>query len=126
MVLVLDCNSEIGAHARSKLYYLICLRRSDRSRAITNRSLLLRNDRFSFMRALHVLSYHLIKVPCLVLSKAETQNSTFNANQSFFCELFDCCSILTKKLYSVKKGIHSLITVMFSKTYIMDLILDGN
>ena len=31
------CNSEIGAHVRSKLCYLICIRRLIISRAVTNR-----------------------------------------------------------------------------------------
>ena len=46
MVLIPDGNSAIGAHVH--LYYLICLRH------------LLRKDLFSYMRAQHVLSYHLI------------------------------------------------------------------
>ena len=60
MVLILDGNSEIGAHVRSELYYLICLGHLIRSRAVTN---LLRTYLFSLMRAPNVLSYHLILVP---------------------------------------------------------------
>ena len=36
-----------------------------RERAVTNRSFLLKKNYFSFLRAQHVLSYHLIKVPWL-------------------------------------------------------------
>ena len=61
MVLILVGNSEIGAHVLwSKLCYLICLRHLIRSRAIANRIFFLRKD---FMRAHHVMSYHLSYVP---------------------------------------------------------------
>ena len=46
-----DANSEIGAHVRSKLCYLFCLRHLITPRAVTNRFFLLRKDQFSFMRA---------------------------------------------------------------------------
>ena len=36
MVLNLDGNSEIGAHVRSNVCYLICLRHVIRSKAVTN------------------------------------------------------------------------------------------
>ena len=49
---ILDGNSEIGAHARSNLCYLICVRHLNRSRGVTNP--------FYFMRAQQVLGYHLI------------------------------------------------------------------
>ena len=47
MVLILDGNSEICAHVRSNLCYLICFYLS-------------REDLFCFMRAQYVLFYHLI------------------------------------------------------------------
>ena len=53
---ILDGNSEIGAHVRSNLCYLICLRRLIRSRAVTNRLFLLRKDLLFFMRSQHNLS----------------------------------------------------------------------
>jgi len=37
MVLILDGNSEIGAHVRSKPCYLICLRHLIRSKAVSKR-----------------------------------------------------------------------------------------
>ena len=37
MVLRLDGNSELDAHVRSKFWYLICLRHSIRTKAVTNR-----------------------------------------------------------------------------------------
>ena len=37
MVLILDGNSEIGAHVRSNFCYSICLKCSNRSKAVTNR-----------------------------------------------------------------------------------------
>ena len=61
MVLLLDGHSEIGAHVRCHICYFICLRNLKRSRAVTNRILILRKDLFSFMRAQHALRYHLIK-----------------------------------------------------------------
>ena len=63
MVLIIDGNSEKGAHVRSNLSYLICLRHLNRPRAVTNRIFSLRKDIFSFMRAQLVLSYHLLKKP---------------------------------------------------------------
>ena len=50
MVLILDGNSEIGAHVRHL----------NKSRADTNRILFLSKDLFSLMRAQHVLSYQII------------------------------------------------------------------
>ena len=50
-VLILDGNSEMYAHVRINPCYLICVMHLVRSRAT------------SFMRAQHVLSYHLIQVP---------------------------------------------------------------
>ena len=38
VVLILDGNSEIGAHVKSNLCYLICLRRFIRSRAVKDRA----------------------------------------------------------------------------------------
>ena len=37
MALILDGKSEIGAHVRSNLYYLINFRHLSKSRAVTNR-----------------------------------------------------------------------------------------
>ena len=59
MVVTLDGSSDIGAHI-SNLCYFISLRQLIRSKAGTNRDLFPRNDLFFFMRAQHVLSYHLI------------------------------------------------------------------
>ena len=36
IILILDANSEIGAHERSNPYYFICIRHSIRSGAVTN------------------------------------------------------------------------------------------
>ena len=60
--LYLDGNLEIGAHARSNLSYLICLRYLFRSRAVTNRIFFLQ----IFLHACdqHVLSYHVIQEQC--------------------------------------------------------------
>ena len=63
MVLILDGNSEIGAPVRRNPFYKNFLRHFIRSRAVTNRLIFLRKDLFSFMRAQHVLSYHLMQVP---------------------------------------------------------------
>ena len=60
MVLILDGNSVIDAHVRSNRFYLICLRHFISSRTVTNRFFFLRKDLLSFMRAQHVLTYHLI------------------------------------------------------------------
>ena len=57
MVLMLDGYSKKDAAIMNSLCYLICSRHLIRSRAITNRLL-------SFMRALRVLIYFLIKVQC--------------------------------------------------------------
>ena len=62
LVLILDGYIlEIGAHVRSILYHLTCLRHSNRSRAVTNRIVLLQKDIFSFMRSQHVLIYQQYK-----------------------------------------------------------------
>ena len=57
IVLILDGNSEMGAHVRSSLGYLIFLIHLERPTAVTDRIFF-----FSIrsMRAQHVLSYHLI------------------------------------------------------------------
>ena len=60
MVIILDGNSGIGAHVGNNLCYSICFRHFIRSKAVTNRIFFPRKDIFSFMRAQHVLSYHLI------------------------------------------------------------------
>ena len=57
MVLILDGNSEIRAHASINLSYLTCLRHLIRLRIFINRIFFLWN---SPKRAQHVLSYHLI------------------------------------------------------------------
>ena len=56
---------ELVAHVRSNLRLLICWRRLMRSWAIKNWTSFLRKAPFSpsCMRAYHVLSYHLVKVP---------------------------------------------------------------
>ena len=58
MVLIIDGSAEIGAHVRSNIFNLICLRHLIRSRAIINCIFLL-EDLFSFKRAQHILSYDL-------------------------------------------------------------------
>ena len=55
MVLILDGHSELGAHVRSNLSYLPCLRHWIMSDFFS-----LQKDQISFMHAQHVLSYHLI------------------------------------------------------------------
>ena len=57
MVLLVGGNLEIGAHVRNPLCYLICLRLDEGQKQI---GFFHRKDEFSFMRAQHVLSYHLI------------------------------------------------------------------
>ena len=56
MVLVLDGNSEIGAH----VCYLICLRHLIQVQEQSKIGFFLLKDLFSLMRAQHVLSTHLI------------------------------------------------------------------
>ena len=56
----LDGNSETGTHVRRSICYLTYLRHLIRSRAGSTRIYFLRKALFSFMRAQHVLSYHLI------------------------------------------------------------------
>ena len=58
MVLILDGNPELGAQVRSNLVYLICLRHSIRSRAVTNQIFFSENAYFPSSVA-H-LSYHVI------------------------------------------------------------------
>ena len=60
--MVLDGNSEIGAHVRSNLCYLICLRNLlDKEKSQIR--FFVGKDLFSFMHAQHVMSYHLIEAP---------------------------------------------------------------
>ena len=59
MVRILDGNSEIGAHVRSNLCFLICLRRFIKSREVTNLNLFFGKGPVSFMRAQYI--YHLNK-----------------------------------------------------------------
>ena len=63
MVLILDGNSGMVAQGRSNLYYLICLRHFIISRGATSRLFFLRKDIYFFMRAQHIMSYHLINLP---------------------------------------------------------------
>ena len=58
-----DRNSESGAYVSSNLCYFICSRHLNRSKAVTNKSFFLRKYLFSYRRAQHVQSYHLIYVP---------------------------------------------------------------
>ena len=46
IVRILDCNSDISAHARSNLCYLICLGHAISSREVTNTILYIRKDFF--------------------------------------------------------------------------------
>ena len=57
MVLILDGNSEIGAHVICNLFHLICLRQFIRSRGVTN--FILFSEKTIFLSVLRVLSYHL-------------------------------------------------------------------
>ena len=59
MVLILDGNSEMGAHVRSNLCYLISFRHLIRLREYV----FIRKGFFLFIRAQYVLSSHLISVP---------------------------------------------------------------
>ena len=59
MILIFDGSSEIGAHIRSDFCYMIVLRHSNRSSAVTGLNYSLK-DLFSFIRAQHILSYYLI------------------------------------------------------------------
>ena len=54
MVLLLEGNSERGAHVRSN----ICLRRLISTKGVTNRIFFSRKDRFFLPR--HIMSYHLV------------------------------------------------------------------
>ena len=55
MVLVFDGNLVLGAHVRSNLCFLICLKQLIKLRVVKNRNI------FSFMRAQHVLNNKTIK-----------------------------------------------------------------
>ena len=48
MVLILQGNSEIGAHVRSEIGYLIYLRHLNRSRAVTNLMIAITIDIFAY------------------------------------------------------------------------------
>ena len=63
MVLILDGNLELGAHVRSDLRLLICLRRLMRSWAIKNWTSFLRKAPFSFVHAC---------VPCFELPSGKS------------------------------------------------------
>ena len=66
-MLILEGNSEIGAHdVWSDLDYLICLRRLFRSRADINLILFSKKDIISFISAQHVLSYHIISMNTMI------------------------------------------------------------
>ena len=56
---ILDGNSEMGAHVRINICYLICARRLIRLRAITN-MIFFPERHFSFAPAEHILNYHVI------------------------------------------------------------------
>ena len=62
MVLILDGKSEIVAHVRSNLCYLICFGHLIRSRACTNRIFFPPKSIFPFIHAQHVLSSGLFGV----------------------------------------------------------------
>ena len=53
MVLILDGNSEIDAHGRSDLCYLICVRQLTRSRAVTNQQKSLKYEQ----RNLYIINF---------------------------------------------------------------------
>ena len=57
MVFILDDNSEIGAHEQSLLFHLF--KAFDKIESRHKSDIFFRKDLFSFMRAKHVLSYHL-------------------------------------------------------------------
>ena len=65
IVIILDGNSEIGAHARSDLGDLICLSHLSRTRAVIN--LIFQEDLFSSRHAQRALSYHLMQVPLFLI-----------------------------------------------------------
>ena len=87
MVLILDGTSEIGAHVRSNFCLLTCLRHLSRAREEENLFFLaFAKDLFSFMRAQHVLSYHLIYVPWVrtsVCGKATNRKSLISNEIGF-------------------------------------------
>ena len=55
-----DGHSEIGAHVRSNLCYLTCIRLLISSQSSHNWNIFIRKDLFFFMRAQDVISYHLM------------------------------------------------------------------
>ena len=59
-VLILDGNSELRAHVRSNICYLICIRNINRSKAVAYRIFFYRKSQFLLMRAQHDMSYYLI------------------------------------------------------------------
>ena len=89
MVLILDGNSEIGAHVGSNICYLICLRHLIRSRVVSNSIYFLEKDLISLMLAQDVLSYHVIQVPWYrrAFSAKRMKNRRVN-NQPFNQVLF--------------------------------------
>ena len=62
MVLISHGSPEKGAHIRNNLCHLIRLRHLVRSRAVTDWIFFFPKELSSFMRAQHILSYHLIWV----------------------------------------------------------------
>ena len=78
MVVILDGNSEIGTHIRSNIWYLICLRLLITSRSVINRIFFLRKSLFFFMRAQHIMSYHLIQIPWSKGQKISTNTNNMN------------------------------------------------
>ena len=62
MVHILGGKSEIGAHVKSNLCYLVCLRHLNRLRAVTTRLFFSEKTYIFFMHAQYVLSYHIIYV----------------------------------------------------------------
>ena len=60
MVLILDGNSERGAHIRSNICFFICLKHLIRSIAVANRFFFNPKKHSFFVRAQPLLSYHLI------------------------------------------------------------------
>ena len=78
MVLILDGNSDIGAHVLSTTCNLLCLRHFFRSRSVGNLKFISEKTRFSsYMRNMS-LSYHLMLVPWKIFfyySYRKIQNS---------------------------------------------------
>ena len=63
MVLVLDDNSEIGAHMQSETGHLNSLRHLFKSRTVANLKIYFKNFQLSSTCAQNDLSYHLTLVP---------------------------------------------------------------